>query len=93
MEDKDNLGVIRGCKCELINIIIYIVHQLSCCFGQEISLIIYRGEKNDYYLINFSSYYFIGIFSIIVLISLRYSNCGKNNFISNYFDCACVLCT
>ena len=44
-------------------------------------MIINRGHKNDHYLINFSSYCFMGKFSIIVWISLWYGNCGKNSFI------------
>ena len=40
-------------------------YQLSYCFEQELSLIIYYDHKNDHYLINFSSYYFMANFSFI----------------------------
>ena len=71
MLDNDDSGVIKGCKWELLNIIICIDYQLYYDFEQEILLLIYCGHENDYYLINFLSYYFMANFLIIVLVSLR----------------------
>ena len=80
--DKDDLGVIRGCKWELINIFICIDYQLSCDFEQVILLLIYCGHENDHYLINFPRWCLMTNIPIIAMILLWYGDYGENGIIS-----------
>ena len=70
---------------------IFMDYQIFCDSKWEVLLLIYCGHKNDHYLINLSSHYFMANFLVIVLVSLWYDIYGKNDINSDYLECSCVL--
>ena len=91
MKDKDDTGIIRGYEWKLINTVICI----------DYNYFVIWIEKSHYDLIvimikaitQLTSYLlFYDKFLIIILISLQYNECDRNNVIFNHFKYSCVSC-